>query len=161
MVDHFKASHSSCPISIESRFNIDVYIADCWLYSDKSFCTHKQINLFNATFYTVSVASESQVAIWVYILGDREEAKKYFYHISIKNGITGQEISGFEQVCSIDEEKDDIIKNDKAFVNKTSKIRKFTIECEKQRKSYATFNVEIRNMKEEAKDSDEESGISD
>ena len=159
LMDHFNSEHKEFQVEIGTKFSFELPVPH-WFGVDKSSFTNRQVNVFGRTFFLVTVFDDP-VSMWVYLYGDRDEAKKYFYHIRIRNGMTGQELSAFEQVRSIDESATDVIKNGDAFTNKISKLRKFNVRCKERLKHYVTFDIEIRNMKEEAKDSDVESGISD
>ena len=88
---------------------------------------------------------------WIYLLGSPDEAKNFYCHISCKNIAKGAKITYFDQVRSVDEDYETIIDNGDAFI-----IKRTFNDKEKSEISY-----ELRNMKEEAKDKNYESGIDD
>ena len=85
------------------------------------------------------------------MIGNPEEAKNYFYHVAFKNDASAQEMNFFGQVRSIFQKPLNIRTDGDAFDYSRKKVEK----------KFTEIHFKVRNMKEEAKDSDEESGISD
>ena len=91
------------------------------------------------------------------LLGFKEEARNFKYRAVLSDGmVNGDERTFFGQVRSMDENSNDIVKNQNAFV-----IGRPTCENFRGVDNSIPYIIEVRNLKEEAKDDDEESGISD
>ena len=110
-----------------------------------------QIVAFGKTFFEVGRIQGNLMYRWIYLLGSPDEAKNFFCHITCKNIAKGAKIIYFDQVRSVDEDYETIIDNGDAFI-----IKRTFNDKEKSEISY-----ELRNMKEEAKDENYESGIDD
>ena len=93
---------------------------------------------------------------WIYVLGDPDVAKNFYYHVKINNG--GEvEMAFSNQVRSLSEHYNDITKSFQAFFMPIVRVKEFLVD-DSQR---MVLEYQIRNMKEEAKDDNEESGVSD
>ena len=84
------------------------------------------------------------------------EAKKYAYTLSV-NGENGNKFSTFNDYAKpLDEGNEEIIENQIVFMIGIEAIKKIRNENQK-----LLVEVTIRDLKEEAKDDDEESGVED
>ena len=93
---------------------------------------------------------------WIYILGGPEVAKNFFYHVKVKKENTKDELTFCGQVRSLSEHYEEITKSFNAFFMPIVKMKEFL-----DGDSKLSLEYQIRNMKDEAKDDNEESGISD
>ena len=94
---------------------------------------------------------------WITIVGSEYEAKNYSYTFELygTNSITRSTITG--QVFSIDETSQKIKEENNCFgINFDTFKKHFLTEDNK-----CTWSLSIKNMKEEVKDENVESGISD
>ena len=108
------------------------------------------------TFYLVGhVDSKSEDFIhwWIYFLGSPQEVKNYDYTLSI--GKTGDKLTYNGHVKPLDEEWNDIIAEQSGCVIGTKIIDRLSDE-----NNELPIEVTIHALKEEAKDSDVESGVS-
>ena len=113
-----------------------------------------RISAFNFTFFEVGVITDQFMFRWIYILGDPDVAKNFDYHVKIKLGRLEQTFNG--QVRSLSEYCYDITNSFEAFFMPIVRMKKF-LDAD----SKLVLEYQIRNMKDEAKDDNEESGISD
>ena len=90
---------------------------------------------------------------WVYFLGSPQEVKNYVITLSI--GKFEDKLTYNGRVKPLDEEWDDIIAKQSGLVIGTEIIDRLSDENNK-----LTIDVTIHALKEEAKDSDMESGVS-
>ena len=116
----------------------------------------KMISTCGAVFFTSGYVKNETVYFWLNLLGSSDEAKKYACTSSIKNknGIEKFIYSGL--VHTLDKGYEDIISSGSLLTigvdaAKSSLNDKKNLEVE----------ITIRNLKEEAKDDDMESGVSD
>ena len=99
---------------------------------------------------------------WIYFVGSPQEAKHYSYTLEYQNEEQTTKTTFVGQVISIDETTVSIIKNGNCFGISALLFSKFAKTDENNgRTLMPTANVTIRNLKEEAKDENVESGISD
>jgi len=115
-----------------------------------------KITAFDKTFFEVGFVQNQVIYRWIYILGDPNEAKNFSYHLTIKNERGNQKLSYFGDVRSLNENYQTIIAASDAFEVNLTKAKKFV-----DGNSNWVVEYKIRNMKEEAKDEDQESGVSD
>ena len=115
-----------------------------------------KITAFDKTFFEVGFVQNQVIYRWIYILGDPNEAKNFSYHLTIKNERGNQKLSYFGDVRSLNENYQTIIAASDAFEVNLTKAKKFVDD-----NSNWVVEYKIRNMKEEAKDEDQESGVSD
>ena len=111
-----------------------------------------------ATFFAAAVTVKDSVCVWVIFMGSSDEAENYSSSISIENKI-GKKFNKFNftgSVHTIDEKADDIIASGSLL-----SIGIDTAQRSLNKDKELKFKITIRNLKEEAKDEDIESGISD
>ena len=113
-----------------------------------------RISAFDFTFFEAGAITDQFMFKWIYILGDPEVAKNFCYHVKVSNGVT--EHTSNEVVQSVSEHFNDITKSFKAFFLPIVRVKEFL-----DKNSQMVLEYQIRNMKEDAKDDNEESGISD
>merc|ERR1712062_512750 len=121
----------------------------------KKFIINSKIRAPPITTSLVGTINGQFMFKWIYILADPDVAKNFYYHVKIKNA-SGVELIFNDQVRSLSEYYADITGSFKAFFLPIARVKEFMDD-----NSQMVFEYQIRNMKEEAKDDNEESGISD
>ena len=107
-------------------------------------------------FFLVGKIVNKIAHFWLYIVASPLEAKKYAYTLSV-NGENGNKFSTFNDYAKpLDEGNEEIIENQIVFMIGIEAIKKIRNENQK-----LLVEVTIRDLKEEAKDDDEESGVED
>jgi hypothetical protein len=113
---------------------------------------HTKLVLNNAQFYHVIYKSNVRYYNWVYYYGSPEEAKNYHCTIKLFGGSGDDEYSFNGPPRSLDESQDQIIKEEHALSLGTLQVIRIKgLQC----------SVKVSCPKDEAKDEDVESGISD
>ena len=170
--DEHKMLKSLLPFPYEKKMNFD------FSYDLMEHRTPNTFVAFKRTFFEVCHLQNGFVYLWIFLLGFKDEAKKFYYQATITNSSNDKDFRTFNgQVRSMDETTIDIIAQQNCFV-----IGQVTCNNFKSRQDnlpdlqgmpegfplkYPVFpgmikyQIELRNLKEEAKDEDEESGISD
>ena len=129
-------------------------------FSSKKFLA--MIEIESKTFLTCLTISKGftetgMIHYWIYFVGSPQEAKHYSYTLECQNE-EGTTKNTFDcQVVSIDETADSIIRNGNCLNIIFSKFSR----RDEQNMRVIKHTVTIRNLKEEAKDENVESGISD
>ena len=117
----------------------------------------KQFTAFERTFFDVSFIRNNTIYKWVYILALPDVAKNFQVQITVEDAKGRTVIDYTEQVRSVVECHDFIIENEDCFALSVKKAKKYAMRDTNQ----VDYNIKIRNLKDEAKDDDEESGIDD
>ena len=94
---------------------------------------------------------------WIQLIGSEREAKNYYYTLEFHGTDPNTRHVYTTQVMPIDETSESIIAANKCFGIKFSSFKTQFVHDDFRCK----FSISLRNMKEEAKDDNEESGISD
>ena len=94
---------------------------------------------------------------WIYVLAFPEEAKNYYFHAYVKNANGENVLAYYNQVRSMVETHEQVIENQNYFIIGAKQAKRFVKEGTNQ----VDFSLKIRNLKDEAKDEDDESGIGD
>ena len=113
------------------------------------------ISLSGLTFIEMWYNKDNTMYVWVYLLGDPYEAQRFQYHVHLKKEF-GKETTFFGKVKSINENYEKILKDENTFVTSTEMIRRYLND-----EGRLEYTLKIRNLKEEAKDDNCESGIDD
>ena len=108
-----------------------------------------------AVFFSIGKTVNEIVFVWIIFMGSSDEAKKFSCAISISNQI-GQKFLYSGPVQTLDDNSDDIIASGSLLMIGVSAAKR-SLNSKKQ----LEVEITIRNMKEEAKDDDMESGVSD
>ena len=117
----------------------------------------KKFTAFNKTFFEVGIMRNNLIYKWIYVLALPHEAKKFQVHVTIKNAM-GETVNDYhEQARSMVEYHDLIIEDERCFSLGIKKAKRYAMKDTNQ----VDYTVTIRNLKDEAKDEDEESGIDD
>ena len=114
-----------------------------------------KFTLNNQTFLLLNKTEEGVVYSWVYILGSPKDAKQFSFTLNIYGKKAENSFKG--QVAAIDESFDTLSGAGKCFVYPH---KMFVAQFLDEENAYE-YSLEIRNLKEEAKDENYESGISD
>merc|ERR1712062_98381 len=119
----------------------------------------ERVDIENKTFFISFKVQDGAFYHWIHFVGSPHEAKNFSYTLEYFEK-ESEEIacSQTSKVFSIDETADSIIENGKCF-GLPSKY--FSAKITFKNISRFDFNYEIRNLKEEAKDDNVESGVSD
>ena len=108
------------------------------------------------TFYMYGNFDQDNFAIfWLYFLGSPQEVKNYAYTLSFTSK-TGEKFTYYGYAKPLDEERKDIIAQRSRFVLAIEALKKTADE-----KNKFQIEVTIHALKEEAKDTDMESGVED
>ena len=114
-----------------------------------------KFNLNNQTFLLARKTDDRVLYFWVYVLGSPNEAKHYSHTLKLFGPKTTHTFEG--QVAAIDESFETLSEAGKCFAM-PHKIFMAQFLGEDRKFEYS---LEIRNLKEEIKDENYESGISD
>ena len=163
LLDHMK-TNENCRAKLE-RFGKKI---DCSLTFDFDFVCDfyfakghllVQITVDKTVFFSVMRIQDGVLHHWIQIYGSPSEAKNYSYTLEYYNDTKTPKVtlSFSDQVVSIDETFDKIIENGKCLAIPRKLFEKRFLTDENKFK----FSIEIRNLKEEFKDENVESGVSD
>ena len=117
----------------------------------------KKFTAFDRTFFDVSIIRNNTIYKWIYILALPDVAKHFQVQITVKDANGKTVIDYPEQVRSVAECHDFIIENENCFTLSVKKAKRFAMKDTNQ----VDYTIKIRNLKDEAKDEDEEYGIDD
>ena len=115
--------------------------------------TPTMLKTSGATFILASQKQCDTLRFWIYLVGSSLEANHYICTLSITDKAGKQKHVFQGEVFTLD--KDDPVEGS-VFIMETKTAKKI---CDENSKF--DVNIVIRNLKEEAKDSEEESGVSD
>ena len=107
-----------------------------------------------AVFFSIGKTVKEIVFVWIIFMGSADEAKKFSCTLSISNQI-GQKFLYSGPVHTLDDKRDDIIASGSLMIGVSAAKR--SLNDRKQ----LEVEITIRNLKEEAKDDDMESGVSE
>jgi len=116
----------------------------------------KMTSTCGAVFYTSGCVENKTVYFWLHLLGSSDEAKKYLCTVSIKNEIENEKFIYSGRVHTLDKGYENIIASGSLLSIAVDAARRSLND-----KRQLEVEIIIRNLKEEAKDSDMESGVSD
>ena len=116
----------------------------------------KLTSVCGAVFFTSGCFVNETVCIWIRLLGSSDEAKKYSCTYSIKSKIGNEKFIYSGPVHTLDKDHYDIIASGSLLMIGVDAVKR-SLNDEKK----LQVEITIRNLKEEAKDDDMESGVSD
>ena len=116
----------------------------------------KMTSTCGAVFFASAYVIYPTVYIWLCFLGSSEEAKKYRCTYSIKNEMRNENFIYSGPVHTLDKSYEDIIASGSLLGIGVEAVKR-SLNNEKE----LEIEITIRNLKEEAKDEDVESGVSD
>ena len=117
----------------------------------------KKFTSFNKTFFEVGIIRNNFIYKWIYVLALPDEAKNYYFHAYVKNANGENVLTYYGQVLSMVETHEKVIENQDCFIIGD----KFALQYVKDGTKQVDFSLKIRNLKDEAKDEEDESGIDD
>ena len=117
----------------------------------------KQFTAFNKTFFDMGIMRNNLIYKWVYVLATPDEAKHFYFHAYVKDNNGENVETYYRQVRSLVESHEDVIENGNCAIIVVKSAKKLI----KPGTNQVDFSLKIRNLKEEAKDEDDESGIDD
>ena len=111
------------------------------------------------SFFSIVIIQKGTFYQWIHFLGSQEEAKNYSYTLEYygNNGVSQRTSIYTNFVIPIDQPSHAVKKSFNCFAMNYKAMVKQFIEVDGTFK----YSVQIRNLKEEAKDDNVESGISD
>ena len=150
---HKKVELTELNLEIKNTKNWD--FDACLISEEYYFYTPIKFIFNNQTFLLLHKVEKKIVYLWVYILGSPNEAKHFSYTLKFFGPQTTLMISG--KVAAIDESFDTLSKAGKCFAYPHET---FIAQVLDENRKY-DYSLEIHNLKEEVKDENYESGISD
>ena len=154
LIDHMKNDHFNVQGSVGMDFGTKTKMSQVFAPFAKEI-PPKIITMQNMTFFEVWYKKENSMYFWIYFLGDPYEADRFQYHIHLKKA-HGREITYFGKVKSINEEYESLLKDEDTFVSSMEVIERY-----RSPNLMLEYTLKIRNLKEEVKDENCESGIDD
>ena len=111
------------------------------------------------SFFSIVIIQKETFYQWIHFLGSQDEAKNYSYTLEFygNNGASQRTSTYTNFVIPIDEPSNAVVQSFNCFTMNHKAMAKQFIEEDDTFK----YSVQIRNLKEEAKDDNVESGISD
>ena len=152
VIDHLEICLKE-PVEVEEMLNGE---ANKFLVVPGRFPTKMMTSTCGAVFFTSGCVENKTVYFCLNLLGSSDEAKKYLCTISIKNEIENEKFIYSGRVQTLDKGFEDIIDS--------GSLLSIGVDAAKRSwddKKNLKFEITIRNLKEEAKDDDMESGVSD
>ena len=114
------------------------------------------MSVCGAVFFTSGCVENETVSFWISLVGPSDEAKKYSCTYSIKSKIGNEKFIYSGPVHTLDEDHYDIMGSGSLLMIGVDAAKR-SLNDEKK----LQVEITIRNLKEEAKDDDMESGVSD
>ena len=129
------------------------------MFKDGEFCIQPcMIEYETNMFFITSLAKKGIFYQWIYFLGSPTEAKKYAYTLEYKDVAESERNMTYTgKVVSVDETRKTIQENYNCFSVAYGFFKAHFIDTDRKFK----YSLKIRNLKEEVKDDNVESGISD
>merc|ERR1719273_1149671 len=108
-----------------------------------------------AVFFLFAYIENEHLYVWICLLGSSDEAKNFSCSYSMKNEI-GEKFTYTGPVHTVDKNYEDIVTSGSLLGIRIDAVKR-SLNEEKE----LDFEIIIRNLKEEVKDEDMESGVSD
>jgi len=156
VIEHLETSHKGDCFDSGKKNGFKLQLDGYGLKTGIFWHPTKFTSTCGATFFTAATTVKDSVCLWVIFFGSSDEAENYSCSISkeIKIGKKFHEFNYIGTVHTIDEKADDIIASGSLLSIGINVAQRSLDEEEK-----LGFEITIRNLKEEAKDDDNESGI--
>ena len=152
-LEHFEKIH---PNNSEKNFQESVELPiNFENLLTQRFILPTKLSTLNRTFFDVVTVKNGFIYCWIYALDDEIQTKHFRVEAKIK-GNDGYQINFNLGVNSMNSNMDDILKSEENVFCFSLKAAKNFVND-----GILDFSLKIRNLKEEAKDKDVESGISD
>jgi hypothetical protein len=155
--DHLTEHHTDTPTDT-SYTERTFTVTEEDLASTANICWGPQLTklvLNNAQFFRGMAKEKDHFYIWIYYYGSKEEAENYQCTIKVYGG-AGEEYNYIGPPRSLDESKDQIIREGNTLLLCVSQVKRLLVD-----KNCLQCSVKVSCPKDEAKDEDVESGISD
>ena len=122
---------------------------------NKSTTTPKLLALSGLTFIEMWYSKDNTMYNWVYLLGDPYEAQRFQYHVHFGKEF-GKETTFYGKVKSINVSYKDLLLDENTCITSIQMMKRYLNE-----QGQLEYTLKIRNLKEEVKDDNCESGIND
>jgi E3 ubiquitin-protein ligase SIAH1 len=153
---HLTEHHTDLLVTDESlRVGIVNRFTKEYLNGKEAVMLPNKLSLYGAQFFREIVLVNKRVYIWIYYQGSKEEAKNYICTIKVYGGSENEEFFYNGPPRSLDESKDEVIDGDYGLSMSLSQVKRIVSEGKMR------YSIKISCPKEEARDEDVESGISD
>ena len=127
-------------------------------FGDLNYCWRPVVFEFDGRIFYSVIDKSDALFHWIQILGSPNEAKNYSYTLEYHANDASQSTNVYtNRVIPIDETRDSIISEFNCFAMAFGMIKAQFMDKDGNFK----YSVQIRNLKEEVKDDNVESGISD
>ena len=162
VIQHYENSHYEMEEADLSKINVmDIFLTD--ISGQDGANEPKKFVLNNQTFFMADTLIDKVFYYWVYMLGSPNEAKHFSYTLKLFG--LNSKITFEGKVAAIDEPFESLHKAGKCFTIPHKTFLALFVDENCDQKVFAVpkyaYSLEIRNLKEEAKDENIESGISD
>ena len=156
VIDHLKKVHKNT-FWFDATENKYTIMLDTYRSNDGAFWKPQGIKIRSGIdLFLVGKIINKIAHIWVYVMASPLEAKNYAFTLSV-TGKNGNKFNTFNDYAKpLDKGSDEILENQLVFMIGTKAIKEIRNENEK-----LPVEVIIQDLKEEAKDDDEESGVED
>jgi hypothetical protein len=151
--EHLEANHGGLKMINKARSNDFVTLLDLIRVWMPQKLTFRNRSFFTEVHRRRRAASQSRY-FWIYFHGTPDEAVHYSYRIKI-TGRNGKELTFKGKVYSLDETKETIMLSEDIFFLSNGQVKLLQVD------SQIHFEITLYSDKEEIKDEDVESGISD
>ena len=169
LLDHMKSQEKIFLLKKDQCYNVDVYQTSFgkkvkaihWINMTTAYGSSipLKFEIEDNAFFTVAKQTNGAFYHWVHFFGSRQEAKNFSCTLEYLHKATAKVVmTQTSEVFSVDDTADSIIEDGKC-VGMSSKA--FCANMVKYGCNRFEFNLEIRNLKEEVKDENIESGVSD
>ena len=162
VIEHLETSHKVLDVGVKNQtfrfFGTERNSFENMVENGRPWAPGKFATSCGAVFFTTAKIVNESFCFLLTFMGSSDEAENYSSSISIENKI-GKKFNKFDftgTVHTIDEKADDIIASGSLL-----SIGLDTAQRSLNKEKELKFKITIRNLKEEAKDEDIESGISD
>ena len=151
-LDYLSTYNKRHPFHTERTGNLQKF--SLLLGENTFFPTTYVIKGLTFTFVHKILTKNQIVHFWCYFIGSPKEANHFQYELNIKKDAEN-EIKFAGKVRSVNEDFKDFLESEDVFEMSLGMAKKY------MKKSHLEYTFNVRNLKEEAKDEDFESGIDD
>jgi hypothetical protein len=153
--DHLTEHHKDIYNAKTSYFESAFVIRESGFTSTSQAWGPTKLVVNNAQFFRVMDKENDRFYIWIYYYGSKKEAKNYHCTIKVVGG-DGEEYIYNGPPRSLDESQDQIIQEENALILGVGQVKRIIVN-----KKRLQCSVKISCPKDEAREEDVESGISD
>ena len=157
LLGHLEGKGKTLSSTFGTRF--ESFFRNCSQSREKVEFPLKKFVVSKTIFFNICIILDDSFHHWIVLYGSANEAKNYSYTLEYLDETDETKCSFTGKMISIDETFDSIIENGNCFgINRKLFDKKFIIPEDDNK---FKFFVTIRNLKEEVKDENVESGVSD